>query len=257
MRPRSSPAPVTALACALVAGCGGASPLMHTAHPLAEGHVTVGAGFSGSVNVSPPSVSEDQPREAVLGEAATAPGFAPWVGGRVGLGNDFDGGLVYTARSIRADIRHAWLSRFEPESAFHSAALSLSLGASGLLPKRDDDLATRVGGFGLDVPLLVGLNSDADVYNVYLGARGGFEYLNGQRELPPDPLDPTLLINEAITGYHGQVGGLIGFRVGFRYLFAAIELGADQHWATATIGDTDASFRVFSLRPAGALIGRF
>src|SRR5690606_22271519 len=142
MRPRSSPAPVTALACALVAGCGGASPLMHTAHPLAVGHVTVGAGFSGSVNVSPPSVSEDRQRESGLRDAGTVLCVASCVGGGDGFGNDFDGGVVYTARSIRADIRHAWLSRFEPESAFHSAALSLSLGASGLLPKRDDDLAT-------------------------------------------------------------------------------------------------------------------
>ena len=242
---------------AVLAGCGGASPLMHTAHPLEDGQITVGAGFSGSINMDRPALGEEQIDEAILGEAATAPGFAPWVGARAGLGSEFDAGLIYTARTIRADLRHAWLSHFEPESPFHSAALSLSLGASGLLPKRDDDLATRVGGFGLDLPLLVGLNSDADVYNIYLGARGGFEYLNGQRELPSDPLDPTLVLLDPIKGWHAQTGGLIGLRVGFRYLFAAIELAGDYHWASGTIGDTDASFRVFALRPAGALIGRF
>jgi hypothetical protein len=243
--------------CTAFAGCGGAAPLMHTAHPIADGQVTLGAGFSGSINMTPPALGDDQIDEVVLGEAATAPGFAPWVGARAGLGSDLDAGLLYTARSIRADLRHAWLSYFEPESALHSTAVSLSLGASGLLPKRDDDLGTRVGGFGLDVPLLFGLNSDADVYNAYLGARGGFEYLNGQRELPSDPLDPTLVAVDPITGWHTQIGGLIGLRVGFRYVFATIELSGDYHWASGTIGDTEASFRVFALRPAGALIGRF
>lgn len=253
----SAPRALLAFAVTALVGCGGAAPLMHTAHPLEEGQVTVGAGFSGSINMTGKTAATEGEEAAILGEAATAPGFAPWVGGRAALGNDFDGGLIYTARSIRADLRHAWLSHFPAEGPFHSAALSLSLGASGLLPKRNDDLATRVGGFGLDVPLLIGLNSDADVYNVYLGARGGFEYLNGQRDLPIDPVEPNVLRVDPIGGWHTQVGGLIGLRVGFRYLFAAIEVAGDQHWAQGSIGDTAASFRVFALRPAGALIGRF
>src|SRR5690606_41337030 len=69
--------------------------------------VTVGAGFSGSINMTGKTAATEGEEAAILGEAATAPGFAPWVGGRAALGNDFDGGLIYTARSIRADLRRS------------------------------------------------------------------------------------------------------------------------------------------------------
>lgn len=242
---------------AALSGCGGAAPLMHTAHPLDDGQVTVGAGFAGSVNVNPPELAAADVSDRILENAATSPGFAPWVGGRVGLGSEFDAGVIYTARTIRADLRHAWVIPFERSSPFQSTAVSLSLGASGLLPKRDEGLAVRVGGFGFDLPLLVGFTSDADVYNVYFGPRGGFEYLNGQRDLEADPLDPSAPLAEPIGGWHSQIGGIFGFRVGFRYLFAIMEVGADHHWASGTIGADDATFRVFAIRPAGALVGRF
>ncbi len=73
-----------------VVACGGAAPLMHPAHAIAEDEFTLGAGFSGTVPVSPPAI--DGPAEAVVESGAFAPGIAPWIGGRYGLGNDFDAG---------------------------------------------------------------------------------------------------------------------------------------------------------------------
>ena len=236
----------------LASACGGAAPLMHTAHAIPEDEVTVGAGFSGSINIAPPDLGPENTTESVVEEGSVSPGFAPWVGGRLGLGGDYDAGILYTARSIRADLRRSF-----PFGEDDSLAFSMGLGASGLLPKRRDDLGVRVGGFGGDIPLLFGYRSDADVYSFYLGPRVGIEYLNGQRDLPPDPLDPTLVGVESIRGWHAQAGGLLGLRIGFRYLYAAIELGGAMHWAEATVGEADASFSVFALRPAGALIGRF
>jgi hypothetical protein len=222
---------------------------MHPAHPLGEGDVTMGAGFSGTLPVEPPLTGGVVP-ERLWQESAFAPGLAPWVSGRLGIDGSFDAGLTYTGRAARVDARHAWV--FE-----ESTALSLGLGGSGLLPKRDDDLALRVGGFGFDVPLLLGYMSDADIYAVWLGARGGAEYLTGQRELLADPLDPSAPLSEKIQGWHAHAGGLVGMRVGFRYVFAVLELDAAMHWARGTIGANDVTAQMFTLAPAGALIVRF
>lgn len=246
----------------LATGCGGAAPLLHTAHPLPEEEVTVGAGFSGSINVTPPELQPTDVREAIVEEAATAPGFAPWVGGRLGLGGDNDAGLTYTARTVRLDGRHSFVFGDEREWA-----VSLGLGASGILPKEQEDTAARVGGFGGDVPLLIGFNSDADIYGAYLGIRGGAEYLRGQRALAPLPTDPfpESEVVQPITGWHTQAGALLGVRIGFRYLYAALEVAGDVHWAQVELAEDlalgavggRASFRTFAIRPAGALIGRF
>jgi hypothetical protein len=251
MRPRLALVCVAAWA-ACGAGCGGAAPLMHPAHALAEGDITVGGGFSGQVAIDPPELAPDQVAERSLESGAIAPGLSPWLGGRYGLGAGFDAGLTYSGRAVRIDGRHAFVLDDEEK-----VALSLGLGGSALLPKRDDDLAVRVGGFGGDVPLLLGWRSTADVYSVWIGARGGVDYLNGQRELPVPPESPDAPPSEEITGWHAQAGGLLGIRIGFRHVFAVLELGATMHWAEADVGAIEVSVSQFTLSPAGAIIGRF
>jgi hypothetical protein len=251
LRPRRA-AFVAAVVCGgLASGCGGAAPLMHSAHVLDPGRVTVGGGFAGQLQLGSDSLGEQQLRDRALEEAAVSPGLAPWVSARLGIEDQMEAGLTYTGRSARVDGRYAF-------ELGESGALSLGLGASGLLPKRRDDLGLRVGGFGADLPVLLGWRSSADIYSLWLGARGGGEVLNGQRELPaavtPDPDAPT---SEDIEGYHAQVGGLVGLRVGFRYLYAALELGAAMHFAEADIGPETLSVQTFALSPSGALIGRF
>jgi hypothetical protein len=235
---------------ATTAGCGGAAPLMHTAHALAEDDFTLGGGFSGTLPVDPPVRSETA--DQVMEGGAFAPGLAPWVGARYGLGNHFDAGLTYTGRSIRLDGRRAWHFGEDEQSA-----VSLGIAASGLLPKRDDDLGFRVGGFGGDVPLLIGWRSTGDIYSVWAGPRGGIELLRGQRDLEGDPADPLSSLVEDVDGWHAQVGGLVGVRVGFRYIFAVFEVGAAMHWAQGDVGSIPVSIRQFSVAPSGALVGSF
>lgn len=223
---------------------------MHTAHAIDEDVVTLGAGFSGTLAVDPPALETEE--KQVLESGSVSPGLAPWVGGRLGFGGQFDAGLTYTARSIRLDGRRAFHFGSEEQTA-----VSLGLGVSGLLPKRDDDLASRVGGFGGDVPILVGWRSTADIYSVYAGARGGFELLRGQRDLAELPDDPAAPLVEDVEGWHGHAGGLFGIRIGFRYIFAVFELDAAMHWAQADVGQTEATIRMFTIAPAGALIGKF
>ncbi len=223
---------------------------MHPAHPLAEGDVTFGAGFSGKVAVDETELAPEQVSELALSEGAFAPGMAPWVGGRIGIDGAFEAGLTYTGRSIRADGRHAWV--------FGDSALSLGIGASGLLPARDEELALRVGGFGADVPLLFGYLSEADIYALWIGVRGGGEYLRGQRDLPEDPLIADApLETERISGWHAYAGGLAGMRVGFRYIFAVLEVDAAMHWAEGDVGEASVAVQQFSVAPAGALVVRF
>lgn len=229
--------------------CGGGAPLMHPAHPLPEGDVTVGAGFSGRVAIAPSALSPEDTRDRALEEGAVAPGLAPWVGGRVGIGGDWEGGVTYTGRSARADIRHAFV--------FDDLALSVGLGASGLLPKRDDDLRLRVGGFGFDVPVLFGWRSDADLYSLWIGPRGGAEYLNGQQEIGADPLEPDRFLLDDVSGWHAFAGGVLGMRIGFRYVFAVLEVDGAMHWAGGSIGDEDVSVSQFAVEPGGAIVVKF
>lgn len=240
-----------ALGCGAL-GCGGAAPLMHPAHALPEEQFTLGGGFSGTLPIAPASLSASDEAELTIEEGAFAPGLAPWIGGRLGLGGGVDAGLTYTGRAIRADIRKA----FDLDGP-DGPALSLGIGASGLLPKRREEIGLRIGGFGADIPLLFGIRSDADLYAGWIGARIGAELLSGARELNADPLDPTAPQVGDVSGWHVQTGGLLGFRVGFRYLYAVIEVGAGMHWAEGTVVDQEVALRQFSLSPSGAIIGRF
>jgi hypothetical protein len=221
---------------------------MHTAHPLKEDEVTMGAGFSATLPLPEQPVGDGQTPERLVDEAAVSPGLAPWVGARLGLDGAWDAGLTYTARSARVDVRRA--------TVVDGTALSAGVGASGLLPKRREDLGLRVGGFGADVPLLVGWKSDADIYALWLGARGGAEYLVGQHTPEADVVG-VVAPDEDLEGWHLQGGGLIGFRVGFRYVYAVLEVAAAMHWAQVKIGELELQEQQFALSPAGAIVGSF
>ncbi|MCU0654670.1 MAG: hypothetical protein MUF64_05075, partial [Polyangiaceae bacterium] len=154
------------------AGCGGGLPLLHPAHVEPEGQVTGGVGVSGQMVVGAASRTLQQAREntsqgsAVAGSSAglyrqgalaaagLAPGVAPWMGARVGLGQRSEAGLTYSARTLRLDGRHAL--------GTGAVALSLGLGGQALLARREEGAALRgvdlagVSGYGLDAPVVVG-----------------------------------------------------------------------------------------------------
>jgi hypothetical protein len=238
-----------AAACLACVGCGGGVPLMHSAHATPKGDITFGAGFSGTMLVAGLAASGAPADVEIVKNAGPAPGIAPWVGARVGFGQGFDGGLSYYGRSVRLDARKS----FELPSSW---AVSLSLAGSGILPQRRKDLDLRVGGFGGDVPLLIGWKSRAEIYSIWLGARGGGELLNGERALPPEP-GADLAAVEAVKGWHAWTGGVFGMRIGFRYVYAVLEVDAAMHWAHATLADRPVDVRQFGVAPAGALVAKF
>ena len=243
------PLVVLAVACSL--GCAGSTPLLHPAHTLQPGRVMMGAGVAGHLGALEAAdiVGEDT-SEGVLEDFAVAPGVAPWAAGRIGIDGDNEAGVTYAGRSFRVDFRHAF--KLEP---LH---LSLGLGGSALIPRRrggDADLGSAYGG-GFDVPVLLGWVSDAELYSVWFGPRGGFEYLVGdvlESELRTTGRGDTFVPFEA---RHGFVGGLLGAKIGFRNFHVALEVDVAYHLADGTFGEvpTDVSLGQLTISPAGALL---
>jgi hypothetical protein len=245
------------VACALV-GCGGGAPLLHPAHVLAAGDVSMGAGVSGQALVrGTGAASNGDQSGSVLQSVAVAPGVAPWVAARVGIAGSNEGGLTYSGRSARLDVRHAFdLGR---------PTLSIGLGASVVIPDRPGVSSERsaVYGGGLDLPILLGVHSRSDLYALWIGPRAGFELLRGnvsETSLLPGTAGPGVSSDKLddVNARHFFVGGLAGVRAGFRHLHVAFEVAASYHAADGTFGALPAtSIRALSITPAGALIATF
>lgn len=242
--------PLAFALCALgLGGCGGGAPLLHPAHVLLPGKVTLGAGLSGRpVLAALPSApgTDEAEAESVLQERTIAPAVAPWVGGRVGITGSNEAGLTYSGRAVRLDGRHAFtLSK--------SVALSMGLGGELILsgrPSAGGQAGSLLGG-GLDVPLLIGWKSTGELYSGWIGPRAGISWVRGG--LPTaDPTKPL-----AFSGEHVRVGMVAGLRLGFRHVHVALEVGGDWHTVSGSLGETDVSFDQFSLTPAGALVVGF
>src|SRR5262249_14255801 len=137
-----------------LAGCGGGVPLLHPAHVLPPGEVRVGAGLSGQVALMPlPTTTGTAANNAKLQQLTAAPGVAPWVGGRIGIQGDNEGGLTYSGRSLRLDGRHAF--------SLGAPTLSVGLGLSAISAQRPGEGkdGSSVFGGGFDVPILFGAKS--------------------------------------------------------------------------------------------------
>jgi hypothetical protein len=253
-------------------GCGGGLPLLHPAQVLAAGDVRAEAGFSGTVavgdlsaalnnaqadaaaNGGAPSTPGSDPTFAkgALVEAAVAPGLAPIGGARVGIGHGFEGGLVYTGRAFRADIRRAF--NLSP-----TWAISLELGGMAALYGHQDGGALpnvtlwQLHGWGADVPLLLGYQSDGGLYSFWVGARGGGEY-DQISDVTSEPKDVTLgypPVGLTATRFWG--GAVVGLAVGFRHVHVAMELDAAYSTISGSYDQTQVTVSGFSLAPATAL----
>jgi hypothetical protein len=234
-------------------GCGGGVPLMHGAHTLRPGDTSFGAGASARVAVLDP----DDPTEAratrVLQDLGFGAGVAPFVNGRIGIDGNNEAGLTWAGRSIRLDGRHAF-------DLGNDYALSVGVGGSALLPRRDvdgrEDSASAYGP-GADIPILFGTHAGAGIYTLWVGPRVGFEHLTGTVDaalLDPGSTPGDL---QSLDGTHFWAGGLVGVRVGFRYLHVALEVDAAWHHGQGSIGTQRARFDQVSVTPAGALILTF
>ena len=190
-----------------------------------------------------------------LALASTAPGVAPIAGARVGVGAGGEGGLAYTGRAVRADVRRS----FEL-----SAHWDLSVGAGGSAalygrqpggPLPNVDLG-QLHGWGADVPVIVGYESDGDLYAVWLGARGGWEHvdISDVRSTPDGAIGPGPIALSA-TRFWG--GGLLGAAVGFRHVHVAMELDASYASVTGDYNATHGSVAGVTLAPASAVWWHF
>ena len=271
----------------LLSACGGGAPLLHPAHTLPEGELTFAAGSSGRFALGGLHRAEQELDNAVatpggattsderagftkgaVARFAVAPGVAPFIAGRVGLGQHNEAGLTYTGRGVRLDGRHA----FE----WPSLALSLGAAATGALarpgkqPTRhvsDDNGAnaglvnatfTSLNGYGFEVPLLFGYRSDADVVRVWMGLRAGFERDAFNVSLLEVP-DEALATSGSATRVWG--GGLVGFSVGLAPIEVRVEVNAayeSVHGKLLTFGgDLTGDVAGWSLTPAMAISAKF
>ncbi|HEY6463808.1 MAG TPA: hypothetical protein VIY73_26745 [Polyangiaceae bacterium] len=261
------PALLGLLGLGLLCGCGGGLPLLHPARTLPAGQARASGGFSGTIALGTLSDAirnaESDPNgggvtgdttfaKGALVAASVGPGLSPLVSARVGVGWQSEGGLAYTGRAIRADIRRSF------DLSTHWA-LSIGAGGSAALYGHQDgstleDVSlNQLHGWGADVPLLVGYQSTGDIYMVWLGARGGGEHVDIS-DVTSEPKAVTLgspPVGLSATRYWG--GGLLGFAVGFRHVHVALELDASYATITGTYAGTSATVAGVTLAPATAL----
>jgi hypothetical protein len=255
------------LAALFSVGCGGGTPLLHPARTLNGGDLRAMGGVSANVAVG--SLADDlrtareiaarqggadgspEYAKGALVSAAVAPGLAPFVGARIGVGNSFEGGLAYTGRSVRADMRRSFDEK--------NWSLSLGLGGTAALYGRQQgqdlpavDLSS-LKGYGLDLPILGGWQSNGGLYMFWFGARAGFEIDTIEKltsEPKPAPVFPQPIRLEATRWYGGP---LIGAATGFHHVHVAIEIAATYNSVTGTYNDTRVSVNGFAIVPATAL----
>jgi len=278
-------APLLLLA-ALAVGCGGGMPLLHPAHTLRPGQISGSVGASGNfllgdaddaiettdaagaANSLGPG-SGDETAAGVSASVLGAPGIAPHVAGRVGVAERTEAGLTYSGRSVRIDGRHA----FEDKSR----AFSAGLGLRTLLyhPQADpNDAPSSSGaitgvdtggviGFGVDVPLLVGYRSDAELVQIWGGLRGGYEHVEGQ-VLFADPSIPAEEAQNAAELQADEISAeaLLGLGVGLSPIWVAVEIAVgyahvDGELRPRGLPPSAAQVDGVTVTPAGAIIGRF
>lgn len=254
-----------------VVGCGGGAPLLHPARTLPTGDVRIASGMS--ANVAAGSLGDDlrlardlaskDPQvpgapgsnaayaKGALVAAAIAPGLAPFVAARVGAGNNYEGGLAYTGRAVRVDMRRG----FDDGNVTYSVGLGLSAALYGRqqgseLPNVD---LGALHGYGGDIPLLVGWESAGGIYKIWGGVRGGFER-DVVETLTSEPKAVTLgnaPLHLDANRYWG--GGVVGLATGFRHLHVALELSAAYQVVKGTYNENNVTVRGVTLAPATAL----
>lgn len=248
-----------------LAACGGGVPLLHSVHALAPGKTALALGVSDRFALGDEKnaldYAQQRPPGAPPGDARYArgvvvalvegPAVAPYAAARIGIPGANEAGLSYSGQAVRADARHA----FEWEQSALSAGLGVTgrgLGQSPLdLPGTELDKAR---GFGVDLPLLYGYRTDADLISVWAGLRGSLDHWSGDVSL--DELQPYKLSANRLAA-----GPVLGLAIGLPPLWVAAELEVDYAHVTGSLARPgaryDANVDGWSVRPAGALIAKF
>lgn len=232
------------LAALAFCGCGGTGPLLHPAHVLPAGDVSVAAGLSGQALLLGRTA---QTPEGTLQAVSAAPGVAPWLGIRAGLPRSNEAGLSATSRNVRLDARHAF--------DLGTATLSVGAGAnaifSGRLEAEQDTRSLTVYGGGADIPLLIGANTASDLYALWAGPRLGFDWVGGRID------GPAAAVAGEFSARRFHAGLVLGLRGGFRHVHAAFEVSATYHRIDGAVGGRDVATQQWTLAPGGALVVTF
>ena len=248
-----------------ITACGGGVPLLHPAHALPAGKTAFAFGVSDrfvlgderhvldDARQRPPGAPPGDPRltRGVLVALAEGPAVAPFVAGRVGVAGSNEAGLSYSGQALRGDLRHA----FE----WDKSALSLGLGFTGRgfgqssfdVPGSDLDRARAVG---VDLPVLVGYRTDADLISVWGGLRASFDHWSGTVALDPAS-------SFKLSAARFAAGPVLGLSVGLPPFWVSAELEVDYAHVTGTLDRAGAHYDEhvggLSVRPAGALVAKF
>jgi hypothetical protein len=189
--------------------------------------------------------------KGALVAASVAPGLAPFVGARVGVGNQFEGGLVYTGRAVRADMRRS----FEDGDW----SLSVGLGGSAALYGRQQgsDLPNvdlgALHGYGVDLPVLIGWQSLGGLYSVWFGPRGGVEHVVVET-LTSEPKPVTIGTSPVhLDATRWYAGGVVGVATGFNHVHVALEAQVSYQSAVGTYNENHVSISGVTITPASAL----
>jgi hypothetical protein len=236
---------------------------LHPAHTLPTGDVTFAAGTSGRFALGGLRRSEKD-----LVDVAVAPGVAPFVAGRVGLGDHNEGGLAYTGRGARLDARHA----FEwPSVAFSVGGAAIGTFANSGRQSNPSEEPTggaartlrleSVTGYGFELPMMFGYRSDADVVKLWTGLRAGFDrYGYNASEIEGEIfVDRPRRVSGKATHYWG--GGLVGFAIGLSPIEVRVEVDAAYESARGKVvtpsGELTGDAAGWSLTPAMAISAKF
>ena len=197
-----------------------------------------------------PPGSDQTYTKGALVAAASTPGIAPFVSARVGIGDRFEGGLAYTGRGARVDVRRSFDRK--------NFSLSLGIGGSGVFYSHSEGSvlpAVELGdlhGYGADIPLLAGWTFGQDMYQVWVGARTGWEHVNIDL-LTSEPRSVTLGVPPiSLSAERFFAGAVAGLAVGFRHIHVALELDIAYQSIVGTYNQTQSSINGISLAPATA-----
>ncbi len=251
---------------AVSSACGGGVPLMHPARTLNAGDVRATGGVSanlatgslgGELNAASaevgslqgPPVGDPAYARGALVQAIVAPGLAPFVAGRVGVGAQLEAGLTYTGRGARVDLRRSF--------TWDSVSLSVGAGASAIfygsepsggLPYVD---LSSIHGYGADIPVLIGWESGARLFMAWAGVRAGVDHA----EISALTSQPETVLNTEVeleaTRFYG--GAVAGFAAGFRHVHVALEFDVAYQTISGSYDTTQATISGVSLSPAAAL----
>ena len=250
----------------LLSGCGGGVPLLHPAHVLPAGRTAFAVGvsdrfllgdtqhaFEAGMQPPPPGMPEKDSRAARAAMVALAegPAVAAFAAARVGVPGSNEAGLSYSGQAVRGDFRHAF--------DWGAYALSTGLGVTGRFGHTSTDLPPNTDvsgayGVGLDLPVLFGYRTDADLISLWGGVRGSFDRWSGTVSLDPEPAFD-------LGARRWSVGPILGMSLGLPPFWVSAEIEIDYAHVNGSLERPgtryDAKLDGWSARPAGALTAKF